>query len=495
QQINLEANRASSTQSAQATRPLTSRAAAMSTVTMVQSADRVSLASSDYAPSRQSSTPPVTIKSIEVRLKPSTKEYAYFDNIERTNTEYFADSQLDATRPPPDPPVDYEEKRRERKKKMVEPPVSASSTLSKESKDSSTPSEPMQKIPEPPVKIRPQAIPKDEKPVFKRNPYRQTVTKKTRTYVVDGVEVTSTTMHVLGRQQNLQLRRQEMQELKRVQREESRQIQELESQASHQNELQEKKQVQEKSNMHRQYEMDMDSLMRKQKREIEDAERLQEEELRTTSKRLKYEQEKDLQAFQNRLKQEMKIMKQEVEMLPRAQRKDALKHRKERAEEMNLQKEQDFHVQLRMNAEASIARMRAKHKEKIAQLERQFLEQKHMLLRAKEGSEWELEDKVMSERYVLHRRLLKDKFFLLRTQMLARQQKELQQAQKLHAREEEELIRALATDRKRLPKMLRGEAKTRSAMYKESLRISMADPSGGDINDSCVASTRPRRRG
>lgn len=42
--------------------------------------------------------------------------------------------------------------------------------------------------------------------------------------------------------------------------------------------------------------------------------------------------------------------------------------------------------------------MRAKHKEKIAQLERQFLEQKHMLLRAKEGSEWELEDKVMSER-------------------------------------------------------------------------------------------------
>lgn len=39
--------------------------------------------------------------------------------------------------------------------------------------------------------------------------------------------------------------------------------------------------------------------------------------------------------------------------------------------------------------------------------------------------------------------------------------------------EEEELIRALATDRKRLPKMLRNEAKTRSAMYKESLRISM----------------------
>ncbi|GMT35536.1 hypothetical protein PFISCL1PPCAC_26833 [Pristionchus fissidentatus] len=484
-QINLEANRVSS-QSIQSTRPLPSRAAASSTVTMVQSADRVSIASaSEFNASRLhdqlNSTPPH--HQIEVKRSPSKKEYAYFENLDQPSSDYFAESQLDSTRPPPDPPVDYEEKRAKKSEKRREEPVviSASSTLSKESKDSSTPSE--AHTIEPPVKIRAQTVVKDDKPVFKRNPYRQTVTKKTRTYVVDGVEVTSTTMHVLGRQQNLQLRRQEMQELKRVQREESRQIQELESQASHQNELQEKKQQQEKSTMHRQYELDMDSLMRKQKREIEDAERLQEEELRTTNKRLKYEQEKDLHAFKERLKQEMKIMKQEVEMLPRAQRKDALKQRKEIAEEMNLQKEQDFIVQLRMNAEASIGRMRAKHKEKIAQLERQFLEQKHMLLRAKEGSEWELEDKVMSERYVLHRRLLKDKFFLLRTQMLARQQKELQQAQKLHAREEEELIRALATDRKRLPKMLRNEAKTRSAMYKESLRISMADPNGGDIND------------
>lgn len=39
--------------------------------------------------------------------------------------------------------------------------------------------------------------------------------------------------------------------------------------------------------------------------------------------------------------------------------------------------------------------------------------------------------------------------------------------------EEDELVRALALDRKKLPKMLRSEAKTRSVMFKESLRISM----------------------
>ncbi|KIH49493.1 hypothetical protein ANCDUO_20432, partial [Ancylostoma duodenale] len=164
----------------------------------------------------------------------------------------------------------------------------------------------------------------------------------------------------------------------------------------------------------RQYEIDMEAMERKQKREIEDAEKLQEEEMKQAQKRLKYEQEAD------------------------------------------------FIMQLQKNAEATIARMTQKHKEKMAALERQFLMQKHLLLRAKENSDWELEEKQMGEKYVLHRKLFKDEYFLLRTQMLARHQKELAQAQKINQEEEDELVRALALDRKKLPKMLRNEAKTRS---------------------------------
>lgn len=44
---------------------------------------RVSLASSDYAPSRQQTTPPVQPKTIEVKRSPSSKEYTYFDNLDR----------------------------------------------------------------------------------------------------------------------------------------------------------------------------------------------------------------------------------------------------------------------------------------------------------------------------------------------------------------------------------------------------------------------------
>ncbi|VDP00983.1 unnamed protein product [Heligmosomoides polygyrus] len=318
---------------------------------------------------------------------------------------------------------------------------------------------------------------------IRRHPHRQTVTKKTRTYTIDGMQVTSTTMHVLGAKEDMQMRKQQLQDLRRLQREEARQKQELQLEGANLVEQQERKFQQEKAVLTRQYEIDMEALERKQKREIEEAEKVQEEELKQAQKRLKYEQEKDLRAFKERLKQEMKIMKQEMDMLPRHQRKDALRMKKDQMEHENHIKEADFVMQLQKNAEATLTRLTQKHKEKMAALERQFLMQKHLLLRAKENSDWELEEKQMGEKYVLHRKLFKDEYFLLRTQMLARHQKELAQAQKINQEEEDELVRALALDRKKLPKMLRSEAKTRSVMFKESLRISMQSMTPAEMSE------------
>nr|CDJ82559.1 hypothetical protein LOC100333420 [Haemonchus contortus] len=306
----------------------------------------------------------------------------------------------------------------------------------------------------------------------RKHPHRQTVTKKTRTYTVNGMQVTSTTMHVLGAKEDMQLRKQQLQDLRRLQREEARQRQELQVEGVSSVEQQERKFQQERAILTRQYEIDMETLERRQKREIEEAEKVQEDELKQAQKRIKYEQEKDLRAFKERLKKEMKIMRQELDMLPRHQRKDALRMKKDQLEYENHAKEADFFVQLQKNAESTLARLTQKHK-KMATLERQFLLQKHLLLRAKENSNWELEEKQMGEKYALHRKLFKDEYFLLRTQMLARHQKELAQVQKFNQEEEAELVRALALDRKKLPKMLRNEAKTRSHMFKESLRISM----------------------
>lgn len=57
--------------------------------------------------------------------------------------------------------------------------------------------------------------------------------------------------------------------------------------------------------------------------------------------------------------------------------------------------------------------------------------------------------------------------------MLARHQKELEHIRKINQANEENMLRALAADRKRLPKALRNESKTRTLMFKESLRVDL----------------------
>lgn len=48
---------------------------------------------------------------------------------------------------------------------------------------------------------------------------------------------------------------------------------------------------------------------------------------------------------------------------------------------------------------------------------------------------------------------------------------------RLNQNKDEELLRAQAAERKRLPKILRSETKTRTMMFRESLKIRNVDPS------------------
>uniref|UniRef100_A0A8R1I1B1 Protein kinase domain-containing protein n=1 Tax=Caenorhabditis japonica TaxID=281687 RepID=A0A8R1I1B1_CAEJA len=386
------------------------------------------------------------------------------------NPEYFEISyskkQQDKT-PPPEPPVDYEGSSKENAAPSVAPvaqrPQPSSSSTANTNTNTSTSTLPPKTQPAP----RPFG--------GRRDSNRQTITKKTRTYMIDGVQVTSTTVHVLGVKDDKVQRKQQLHDLRRLQRDEARQKQELQTEGMKLVEEQAKKFSAEQTNLSRTSELEMDVMERRQRREIEDTEGAQEQELRNAQKRLRVEQEKDMRAFKERLKQEMKIFKQELTMLSKVQRKDALRLRKDQIELEHQLKEKDFMMQLQQNAESMLHRMVDKHKERMASLEKQFLMQKHNLLRAKENNIWELEDKQMREKFVLHRKLFKDEYYLLRTQMLARHQREMAQIEKMHQEEEDDLIRALTLDRKKLPKMLRAETKTRSVMFKESLRISMTN--------------------
>ncbi|TMS36128.1 hypothetical protein L596_003376 [Steinernema carpocapsae] len=380
--------------------------------------------------------------------------------------------------PPPEPPVDYDEPQSKacvpQNNSRRSLPIATIEELSRPPLVKATE---LQKMPVSSPKASVPAVrnaPSESKPLGGRKAnHRQTVTKKTRTYVVDGVEVTSTTLHVLGAKQDFELRKQEMQDLKRMQREEARQHKELVERTELLKEQLHRKFGQEQLNLHKSYEGEIDNLGRTQKRQMEETERAQDDEMKQTSKRLKIEQEKELRSFRERQKQEIKILKQEIEFLPKSQRKDRWRDAKEEIERRHAAEEKKFTDELEQTHNFMMNRLRQNHLERMTMMERQFLEQRHQLERSRESADWELEERRIIERQQLLKQALKDQFFLQRSHMLGRHQKELDHVRKINLNNEDELMRALALDRKKLPKMLRAESKTRTIMFKESLRINM----------------------
>ena len=84
----------------------------------------------------------------------------------------------------------------------------------------------------------------------------------------------------------------------------------------------------------------------------------------------------------------------------------------------SFSQEELFLAKLNDGHESSLRRLNDTHREKIALLDRQFLQQKQQLMRAREAAIWEMEERQLHERHQLAKRQLKDLFFLQRHQML-----------------------------------------------------------------------------
>jgi len=306
--------------------------------------------------------------------------------------------------------------------------------------------------------------------------------KRTRKFEIDGVTVTTTTSKVIYRDEESEtfydehyFRKQELRELKLLQKQEQKQFQDLAFKNQLVKEQQEKRFEQEKQALLKNYETDLTSMIESQKKQVDKCEQQQHEELKISSKRIRSEQEKELKAFRESLKQETKLLKHEVELLPKDKRKEALRLRKEQLEREHVDRERGFVERLNESHESHMKRLSDTHREKIALLDRQFLQQKQQLMRAREAALWEMEERHLHERHQLAKRQLKDMFFLQRHQMLVHHEKELDHLKRMMERKEEELIKVQAQERRQLPKRIRAEMKAREMMYRESLRISVTN--------------------
>lgn len=308
--------------------------------------------------------------------------------------------------------------------------------------------------------------------------------KRTRKFEIDGVQVTTTTSKVIySDEDNNKLyddhlfRKQELRELKMLQKAEKKQFYDLQQKEAVAKEQQEKKFEQERLQLERTFEADMDVLARQHRQTVEKYEQQQETELRNTSKKIRGEQERDLKLFRDSLKQEIRLLKQEVDLLPKEKRKDEFRKRKTAMELEHEEREKDFLSTLSENHELALRRISEIYREKLSAADKGYLQQKQTAMRTREAMLWELEEKHIHDKHQLSKRHVKDICFMQRHQMIIRHEKELDQIKRMISRKEEELLKRQTIERRALPKRIRAERKARDMMFRESLRISMTtDP-------------------
>uniref|UniRef100_A0A667XY79 non-specific serine/threonine protein kinase n=1 Tax=Myripristis murdjan TaxID=586833 RepID=A0A667XY79_9TELE len=280
--------------------------------------------------------------------------------------------------------------------------------------------------------------------------------KKTRKFIVDGVEVSVTTSKIVTdndtkNEEMRFLRRQELRELRLLQKEEQRAQQQLSNKLQQQREQIYRRFEQETTGKKRQYDLEVENLEKKQKQTIERLEQDHTSRLRDEAKRIKADQDKELSKFQN-----------------------MLKNRKKEVKLCMKDYEQEFLQRQQQELDGALKKIIQQHKIEIATIERDCLNHKQQLMRAREAAMWELEERHLQEKHQQLKQQLKDQYFMQRHQLLKRHEKEMEQMQRYNQRLIEEMKNKQTQERARLPKIQRSEAKTRMAMYKKSLRITAA---------------------
>uniref|UniRef100_A0A672V1I3 non-specific serine/threonine protein kinase n=1 Tax=Strigops habroptila TaxID=2489341 RepID=A0A672V1I3_STRHB len=295
--------------------------------------------------------------------------------------------------------------------------------------------------------------------------------KRTRKFVVDGVEVSVTTSKIISEDEKKDeemrfLRRQELRELRLLQKEEHRNQAQLNSKHQLQLEQMFRRFEQEMMAKKKFYDTELENLERQQKQQIEKMEQDHSLRRREEAKRIRLEQERDHVKFLEQLKQMKKEVKNEVEKLPRQQRKGNMKVKMDDF----AQKKQTM-VRSILLLGTAMKNITAQNKREICDKERECLNKKQQLMRDREACIWDLEEFQQQEKHQLIKQQLKDQYFLQRHELLRKHEKEREQMQRYNQRMLEQLKIRQQQEKARLPKIQRSEGKTRMAMYKKSLHI------------------------
>uniref|UniRef100_A0A8C3A2Y0 non-specific serine/threonine protein kinase n=1 Tax=Cyclopterus lumpus TaxID=8103 RepID=A0A8C3A2Y0_CYCLU len=323
--------------------------------------------------------------------------------------------------------------------------------------------------------------------------------KRTRKFVIDGVEVSVTTSKIIRDDEKKDeemrfLRRQELRELRFLQKEEQRAQAGLNAKLETQREQMQRRIDQEMNTKKKHYDVEQENLEKHQKQTIEKMESDHHVKLKEETRRIKVEQERDRHRFHDQMKLKKKEVKLSVDKLPRNQRKESLKLKMNSFQDNKTKDEEAFLAAQKNLLDKTLIRIISDNKKEIAVMEKGCLDKKHQLIREREATIWDLEKKNLYERHQLMKQQLKDQYFLQRHQLLKKHEKEQEQMQCYNQRMIELLKARQQQEKSRQPKIQRGEAKTRMAMFKKSLRINSTGSNSEDREKVKQFSLQEERR-
>uniref|UniRef100_A0A8C7NP09 non-specific serine/threonine protein kinase n=1 Tax=Oncorhynchus mykiss TaxID=8022 RepID=A0A8C7NP09_ONCMY len=274
--------------------------------------------------------------------------------------------------------------------------------------------------------------------------------KRTRKFVIDGLEVSVTTSKIIGDDEKKDeemrfLRRQELRDLRLLQKEEHRAQALLNTKLDAQKEQMQRRFDQEMNAKKKFYDTELESLEKHQKQTIEKMETDHAIKLRDETKRIRSEQDRDYNKFQDQMKRNKKEVREWT-----------------------------------VTSYNHILKIISENKREISETERQCLNKKQNLVRDREATIWDLDEKNLHEKHQLLKQQLKDQYFLQRHQLLKKHEKEQEQMQCYNQRMIELLKARQQQEKGRLPKIQRSEGKTRMVMFKKSLRINSTGSTSED---------------
>uniref|UniRef100_A0A6Q2XME8 non-specific serine/threonine protein kinase n=1 Tax=Esox lucius TaxID=8010 RepID=A0A6Q2XME8_ESOLU len=320
---------------------------------------------------------------------------------------------------------------------------------------------------------------------FQDSRFSKKTLKRTRKFVIDGVEVSVTTSKIISDDEKKDeemrfLRRQELRDLRLLQKEEHRAQALLNTKLEVQKDQMQRRFDQEMNAKKKYYDTELENLEKAQKQTIERMETEHAVKLRDETKRIRSEQERDYSKFQEQLRLKKKEVRNEVDKLPRKIRKDTMKQRMNSFTQMKDTEEQTFLLTQKEHLDMTLKRIISDNKREISETERKCLTKKQELVREREATIWDLEEKNLHEKHQLLKQQLKDQYFLQRHQLLKKHEKEQEQMQCYNQRMIELLKGRQQQEKGRMPKIQRSEGKTRMVMFKKSLRINSTGSAAED---------------